>query len=195
MSTPEPQDERGRRRQQLVDRVLRFADLLQNLSERFEGAARALTLSGLIAALALDLVMRHAWDWSITVSILVGVVLALPALVIGWGWYVLSEAKRLPGRLLEWFGSAKSYADEVALRVQGQASEIRQPSRLSDLKSLGGLAFEITSMGMDASGLLSILGGALSVTNPIYLIVLTVSMGLIGLIDVIAMVAVLKALL
>ena len=60
--------------------------------------------------------------------------------------------------------------------------------RFSDLRALGGLAFDITSMGLDASGLMAILGGALSVTNPIYPLLLGVSVALIGLLDIIALI-------
>jgi hypothetical protein len=193
MSTPDPIENQDPRRQKVVDHVLRFAEVLQGLSQRFKGVARNLTLSGLAAALVLDLVMRNAWAWSPTVSLIVGVFLALPALVVGWGWYVLEEATGLPERLVHWFGGAKSYAGTVVQRVQGeQTGEV--PSRLSDLKALGGLAFEITSLGLDTTGLLSILGGALSVTNPIYLLVLGIAVGLIVLLDISAVIAGLAAL-
>ena len=193
MSTTDTIENQDPRRQKVVDHALRFAEVLQGFSQRFKGLARNLTLSGLAAALFLDLVMRHAWAWSPTVSITVGVFLALPALVVGWGWYVLEEATGLPERLVNWFGGAKSYAGTVVQRVQGESTG-ESPSRLSDLKALGGLAIEITSLGLDATGLLSILGGALSVTNPIYLLVLTVSVGLIGLQDLLAIFALLVQL-
>jgi hypothetical protein len=54
---------------------------------------------------------------------------------------------------------------------------------VTDLKQLGGLAYEITSMGVDAKDLLSILGGSLSLTNPVFLLVLAISAGLIVLLD------------
>jgi hypothetical protein len=193
MSTTDTTENQDSRRQKVVDHVLRFAEVLHGLSQRFKGVARNLTLSGLAAALVLDLVMRHAWAWSPTVSLIVGVFLALPALVVGWGWYVLEEATGLPERLVNWFGGAKSYAGTVVQRVQGESTG-EAPSRLSDLKALGGLAIEITSLGLDTSGLLSILGGALSVTNPIYLLILSISLGLVGLLDLLAIIALLTPL-
>ena len=188
MSTTDTIENQDPRRQKVVDHVLRFAEVLQGLSRRFKGAARNLTLSGLLAALVLDLIMRNVWTWSPTVSVIVGIFLALPAVVVGWGWYVLEEATGLPERLVSWFGGAKSYAGTVVQRVQGDNSGAA-PSRLSDLKALGGLAFEITSLGLDTTGLLSILGGALSVTNPLYLLVLTLAVGLIVVLDISAVIA------
>ena len=170
MSTTDTIENQDPRRQKVVDHVLRFAEVLQGLSRSFKGVARNLTVSGLVAAVVLDLVMRHAW-----------------------AWYVLEEATGLPERLVNWFGGAKSYAGTVVQRVQGESSG-EAPSRLSDLKALGGLAFEITSLGLDTTGLLSILGGALSVTNPIYLLVLTIAVGLIVLLDLSAIIAGIAAL-
>jgi len=189
VTTPEQE-----RRNAFVSRVLSFAELLQGLSMRFKGAARNLTLSGALAALVLDLLMRHTWDWSLTLSLFVGLLLLLPVLIVGWGWYVLSEATGLPGRLLTWFGSARDYAGTVGTRLKADERPSKPESRFSDLRALGGLAFEITSMGLDASGLLAIFGGALSVTNPIYLLLVTISVGLIALLDLIALIAALVAL-
>ena len=188
MSTTDTIENHDPRRQKVVDHVFRFAEVLQGLSRRFKGVARNLTLSGLLAALVLDLIMRNAWTWSPTVSVIMGIFLALPALVVGWGWYVLEEATGLPERLVNWFGGAKSYAGTVMQRVQGEPTG-EAPSRLSDLKALGGLAIEITSLGLDTSGLLAIMGGALSVTNPIYLLVLSLAVGLIALLDISAVIA------
>jgi hypothetical protein len=194
MSTTKTVENPDSRRQRVVDHVLRFAEILQGISKRFKGMARNLTLSGVVAALVLDLVMRHAWAWSLTVTLIVGGLLVLPALVVGWGWYVLEEATGLPERLVSWFGGAKSYAGTVVQRVQDQKT-MDSPSRLSDLRALGGLAYEITSLGLDASGLLSILGGALSVTNPLYLLVLSVSVALILILNVSAVIAGLMVLI
>lgn len=193
MSTEERVENSDSGRQKVVDHALRFAEVLQGLSRRFKGIARNLTLSGLLAAVVLDLLMRHAWAWSLGITLLVGSLLVLPSFVVGWGWYVLEEASGLPERLANWFGGAKSYAGTVVGRFQDEKT-IDSPSRLSDLRALGGLAYEITSLGLDASGLLSILGGALSITNPIYLVVLSVSIALIVVLNVSAVIAGLLAL-
>lgn len=171
-------DGKGDSKAALVERLLGFATLLQGLSDRFLGTARALTLSGALLAVLLDLLLKRSFDWSLGVSLGVGFLLLLPAGVVGWGWYVLSEAVNLPGRLRSWLGSAKSTASAFADRARQTAP---RRGTFSDLWSLGGLAVDLTSMGLDASGLMAILGGSLSVTNPIYLLALVVSIGLIGL--------------
>jgi hypothetical protein len=50
-------------------------------------------------------------------------------------------------------------------------------------------------MGIDSRDLLGILGGSLSLTNPLFLLVLTISAGLIVLLDIGALVTGLFALL
>jgi hypothetical protein len=187
MATPDPIESQDLRRQKVVEHVLRFAELLQGLSNRFKGVARNLTIAGFLGALILDLLMRNAWTWGWTATGIVGLILLLPTLVIGWGWYVLEEATGLPQRILNWLSGAKDYAGTVVQRTFQSEKADASKSRLSDLRTVGGLAIEIASMGMDASGLLAILGGSLSVTNPIYILAVTVSVGLIGLLDLIAL--------
>ena len=180
------------RRTAAIERLLGFATLLEGFSRRFLGTARHLTLLGLFGGLVVDLLLRRAFDWSSGVTIGVGVIFLMPAAVVGWGWYVLSEAAGLPARLLSWLGSAQNYAGMVAGRVIGNAAPSK--GRLADLFALGGLAVELTSMGLDASGLMAILGGTLSVTNPIYLVALGVSVLLIGILALLAVILGLSAL-
>ena len=179
MSEPEPVDSRAAKRSAAIERLLQFAGLLEGFSRRFLGTARNLTLLGLFGGLWVDLLLRRAFEWSSGVTIGVGLLLLLPSGVVGWGWYVLSEASGLPARVLTWLGSAQNYAGLVADRVKGNSASPK--GRLADLFALGGLAVELTSMGLDVSGLMAILGGSLSVTNPLYLLALGASVIGIGL--------------
>lgn len=175
--------------QKLIDflpRIMGFARLVQNLANRFKGVARFLTLSGLASALLLAWLATRAWGLSVTWSVLLGVILLLPGLVVGWSWYVLEEASNLPQRLTAWVGQARNYAGDVVQRLQTDPAVAQKVGKLRDLKQLGGLAYEVASMGMDSRDLLSILGGSLSLTNPIFLLVLTIAAGLIVLLDIVA---------
>ncbi|NBS17649.1 MAG: hypothetical protein EBT06_11800 [Gammaproteobacteria bacterium] len=177
-------------REALFQRVMGFAALLQGLAQRFIGLARFLTLSGLLAALVLDSLIVRSFDLSMVWAVIIGSLFMLPGLVIGWGWYILNEATTLPGRLLGWFNNAKAYAGDVSERAKAQVVEgIKKEGGLHDLKQLGGLAFDITSMGFDTSGLLSILGGSLSLTNPLVLVAMIIAGALVGLLDVAALLA------
>jgi hypothetical protein len=120
--------------------------------------------------------------------------LLLPGLVVGWSWYVLEEASNLPQRLTAWVGQARNYAGDVVQRLQNDPAVTEKVGKVRDLKQLGGLAFEIASMGIDSRDLLGILGGSLSLTNPIFLLVLTIAAGLIVLLDIGAVIAGLLAL-
>ncbi|RQW82937.1 MAG: hypothetical protein EHM62_02820 [Methylococcus sp.] len=128
-------------------------------------------------------------------ALLLGVVLLLPGLVVGWSWYVLEEASNLPQRLTAWLGQARNYAGDVVQRLQNDPAVAQKVGKVRDLKQLGGLAFEIASMGIDSRDLLGIFGGSLSLTNPLFLLMLTISAGLIVLLDIGAVIGGLIALL
>ena len=166
-----------------LPRIMGFARLVQNLANRFKGIARFLALSGLASGLLLVWLASRAWGLSALWSVLLGGVLLLPGLVVGWSWYVLEEASNLPQRLTTWLGQAGQYAGDVVQRLQSDPATAPRASKFSDLKQLGGLAYEIASMGLDSRDLLSILGGSLSLTNPIFLLVLMIAVGLIVLLD------------
>lgn len=180
---------------EFLPRIMGFARLVQNLANRFKGIARFLALTGLASALLLAWLATRAWGLSVIWSVLLGVVLLLPGLVVGWSWYVLEEAGNLPQRLTAWLGQARNYAGDVVQRLQNDPAVAQKVGKIRDLKQLGGLAFEIASMGIDSRDLLGIFGGSLSLTNPIFLLVLTISAGLIVLLDIGAVIAGLISLL
>ena len=163
----------------VLPKLMGFARMVQNLANRFTGLARFLALSGLLSALLLAWLATRAWALSVITAVLLGVFLILPGLVLGWVWYVLEEAGSLPQRLTTWAGQARNYAGEVVQRLHSEPPPAGKTTRVVDLKQLGGLAYEITSMGVDAKDLLSLFGGALSLTNPVFLLVLAIAAGLI----------------
>lgn len=172
-----------------IPKLMGFARIAQNLANRFTGLARFLTLSGLLSALLLAWLATRAWELSVITAVLLAVFLILPGLVLGWVWYVLDEASNLPQRLMAWAGQARDYAGGVVQRLQTGTPPSEKTTRVTDLKQLGGLAYEITSMGVDAKDLLSIFGGTLSLTNPVFLLVLAIAAGLIMLLDIGAIIA------
>ncbi len=172
-----------------LPRLMGFARLVQGLANRFKGMARLLALTGLASALLLTWLATRAWGLSVIWSLVLAVLLLLPGLVVGWSWYVLEEASNLPQRLTAWLGQARNYAGGVVQRLQSDPATAPRASKFSDLKQLGGLAYEIAAMGIDSRDLLSILGGSLSLSNPLFLLVLTIAAGLIVLLDIGAVIA------
>lgn len=193
MDNPETRSSQGLA--DFLPKIMGFARMVQNFAKRFKGLARFLAISGLISALVLDWFATRAFGLSVTLAVILGVVLILPGLVLGWVWYVLEEAGNLPQRLSAWAGQARDYAGDVVQRLQGDNPSTPKVARVMDLKQLGGLAYEITAMGVDAKDLLSILGGSLSLTNPIFLLVLAIAVGLIVLLNIAAVITGLMALI
>lgn len=178
----------------LVPKLMNFARVIQGLANRFKGAARSLAISGVISGLILTWFASHGWELSGTATWILGVLLLLPGTVLGWCWYVLEEASNLPQRLTHWVNRVGGYAGEVRHRVAGDTGPASGNPKVSDLRQLGGLAFDIASMGLDGRDLLSILGGTLSFTNPVFLIVLLAATGLIALIDIVAVISTLVSI-
>jgi hypothetical protein len=172
-----------------IPKLMGFARMVQNLANRFTGLARFLALSGLLSGLLLAWLATRAWALSALIAAPLGVLLILPGLVLCWVWYVLDEASNLPQRLMAWAGQARDYAGGVVQRLQTGTPPSEKTTRVTDLKQLGGLAYEITSMGVDAKDLLSIFGGTLSLTNPVFPLVLAIAAGLIMLLDIGAIIA------
>lgn len=179
---------------ELLPKLMGFARLIQSLANRFKGLARFLALSGLFSALLLDWLATRSWGLSVTWAVVLGVILLVPGLILGWSWYVLEEASNLPQRITQWASQAKNFAGDMVQRMQAEKPKADSRGRLTDLKGLGGLTYEIASMGIDATDLLGILGGTLSFTNPIFLLVLTIAAGLIILLDLTALITGLVAL-
>lgn len=194
MTIDKPPSATGKTLTELLPKIMGFARLVQNLANRFKGLARFLALSGLFSALLLDWLATRSWGLSVTWAVILGVILLAPGLILGWSWYVLEEASNLPQRITQWASQAKNFAGDVVQRVQTEKPPAGSTGRLTELKSLGGLTYEIAAMGIDATDLLGILGGTLSFTNPIFLLVLAIAAGLIILLDFTALITGLVAL-
>lgn len=164
----------------LVPTLMGFAKVAEGLANRFKGAVLWGTVSGGVAAVWLAFFAHSVWHASTAVTVGVGVVLAVPAMVAGWCWSVLDDAVGMPQRIADWVQRAKLYAGDAKERLQGA-----KPSggRFKDLWQLGGLTVELAMMGGDARDLLGLVGGTLALTNPVFLFALVGSGLAIGLVD------------
>ena len=178
----------------LTPRLMGFARLIRNLAHRFKGVARFLAVSGLLSGLWLAWYAAHGFGWSTAAALAVGVVLLLPALLLGWCWYVLDQACDLPERLGVWLSRAKGYAGETLQRLADTDTAAAPRSRLGDLGQMGGLLYELRSMHEDSRDLMMVFGGSLALTNPLSLLVIGLSAGLILLLDLGALLTGLAAL-
>lgn len=165
----------------VLPRLMGFAQLAASLASRFKGVARFLSLGGLAAAVWLAYVAAHAFGLAPLTVAIAGAVMALPALVLGGVWFVLGQVGDLPRRLADWLDRADDYAGDAWQSLRSEAAPAR--SRLGDLKPLAGLAYELRSMGGDARDLALAFRGALSLTNPLFLLLVAVSTLVIVLMD------------
>jgi hypothetical protein len=170
----------------VLPRLMGFADLAASLAKRFKGAARFLALTGMLAAVWLAYRGAHSFGFAPATAALAGMAMALPGLVLGWVWFVLGQASELPQRLSDWLDRAHAYAGDTwpGLR-DGKPGR----GRIGDLKALAGLAYELRSMGGDARELMVTLGGVMSLTSPLFLLLVAASALAIVLLDIVAMIS------
>ena len=170
----------------LVPTLIGFAKTAESLAERFKGAVLWGTVSGGLAAAWLAFFTHGVWHFSVTVALIVGVVLGVPAMILGWCGSVLDDAVGMPQRILDWAQRAKGYAGDAKARIQGAKESA---SRFKDLWSLGSLSVDLAMMGSDARELMGIVGGTLALTNPVFLFALIGSVLSIGLLDLLALIS------
>jgi hypothetical protein len=165
----------------LLPKLMGFARLVKSLAERFKGVARFLAVSGLLSVLWLGWYFVRSHGFPPVAAILTGLLMLLPVLLLGWCWYVLDQACDMPERLTEWIGRAKGYAGETVQRLAGTSPPAR--GGLGELGQVGGLLYELRSMGEDTRDLFTVFGGSLAFTNPLFLIAVAVSALLIVAMD------------
>lgn len=172
--------------------LMGFAKVAESLALRFKGAVLFGTLTGVLAAAGLGFFCFGVWHFSALWASVVGVVLAVPAMISGWCWSVLDDAVGMPERIADWVQRAKVYAGDAKERLQGAKAA---GSRFKDLWKLGGLTVDLAMMGSDARDLLGIVGGTLALTNPVFLFSLVGSAIAIAVLDGLALLAGLVALI
>lgn len=178
----------------LLPKLMGLAGMIRNLAERFKGISRFLAVSGLLATLWLTWFIAQSFGLSLPSTLGIGLVLLLPALVLGWSWYILEQACDMPERLTAWLSQAKGYAGETLQRLTAEESQGPRRGKLGDLGKVGGLVYELRSMQEDTRDLVTIFGGSLALTNPLFLLVLVISATAIVVLDISAILTGLTAL-
>jgi len=186
-----PSSEPSKKLASLLPGIFRLARIAGDLARRFQTIVLWLFLTGFLAAAWLGWSTIVWWDFSPRSAVISGTVLALPSLLLGWCWMVLDSAAEVPQRLEAWLGKAREYAGDLRQRFQPEDTDTAPVarSRFSDLRRLAGLALELQFLGSDASELLGILGGALTLSNPLFLFALAGAAALVGLLDCITLIA------
>ena len=131
--------------------------------------ARGLTLSAALSASWLVYYVHSLTASSYTVTGVLLLVLLIPALVAGWLWSLLTDITELP---------------EVAERTIGKARQMGLPQNRPEIPtgavtgvfSLGKSLRQAASLAWDVEGLRGVIVGVMVLANPIFLMVLGISL-------------------
>lgn len=169
----------------LLPKLMGLARLAESLANRFKTAVLVGGVTGVLAALWLGYFTVQIWQFSLTAAGITGAILVLPALIAGWCWMVLDDATGMPRRIVDWVSNAHVYVGEAKQRFQA-AEKPPEKGRFKDLWQLGGLLYELNSMGADARDLYAILKGSLALSNPLFISALIGSGLAIAVVDFVA---------
>lgn len=163
----------------LSGRLLDAARLAERIAEASVGKVRTLFLLGLLAAVWLGYVFAEAFTMGLPAALTTVLILALPALLMGWVYRMLREAKGLPQRVTEMLGRVKSRAAEVQTRFRADAPGAGNAggNKLTDLLRVGRVLAEVKALSGEAEEATAAFAGVVMLTNPLFAIVTTLASG------------------
>jgi len=166
VSTPaKPLDpERARRLAQLLDGVAAVAN-------RVKPFARATTLLALIAGAALVMELHYGAHLGAVALAIAAVVLLVPGAILAMLWLLLSDLGDLPGQVRRVYGGLR----EVARGEPGGAAAVGGVFRM------GGSLREAASLAVDAGGLAGAITGVMLLANPLFLMLVAISLATAGI--------------
>ena len=188
---------KSQRLQELTDKALGFANAADALAKRLVGKVRTSALVGFVSAAWLTYACVATFDLGLTGSVLVLLSLCVVPMVLWKSYATLRDIVGLPERLNH------QRTALLAKLNQGQAyyNSLSEPGRQSNpyasdsgnkrptLRQMwrtGKWMLDAKSLGDDAQVLVSEVGAALILTNPIFAIVLTIATALVGIMTVVA---------
>ncbi len=169
-------------------RLMQFSEKGVVVANRNKQHVRNLALLGLVSAVWVSYYFQQLFALSAMTTMTMLVVLLVPGLALGRTYFALREIGDLPRRLEQYLGTVKNsvtdYRDSVKSRLSSEAAKFR----LSEVLSIGKELREVVSVARDSAELSSLLGGALLLGNPIFLLFLLFASGISALIFLAALV-------
>lgn len=150
--------------------LMRLFDRLLPIVDAIADSVRLAAVLGLLMLVWIFVWMTRVSDFSTQTSILVGLAICLPVVLLLWYWWGLEGLKKLPETVAEIAGNAKS---EVRSHIQGiRSGETR---KLVSHVSMGKL-WELRSLADEARDLLGSYARVGFLVNPLLLVLLFLSL-------------------
>ena len=160
-----------------ADKALAVARTAEAVALRSVNKVRLLFLIGIVAAVWLTYYVAHTFELTVVSASWVLLLFALPPLVLGKLYGTLRRTIGLPQRLRERIESIKGRTAELGDRVKtSMASESADKAvKFSNLWRQGRVLVELKAFGGEAHEIVSVLGEALILANPVFGVVLLVA--------------------
>ncbi|MFM8330938.1 MAG: hypothetical protein ACKN9T_04560 [Candidatus Methylumidiphilus sp.] len=162
----------------LLDKVFQFAQTAEALAQRMVKAVRNVAVLGVLAAAWLAYGAVRDFALSPWKTLPIGLVLATPALLLGWLYWSLQDALGLPARLRESAAKIQGKSVEAwqsAAVLKANATAQGSKPKLSDLIGAGKAVAELKSHGDEAIDIVIELRKNLLLGNPFALIMMAVA--------------------
>lgn len=146
--------------------LLAMLDRIAAVADRLRPVARGLTLVATLSALWLAHLLQQWTGLSWTIAGIALFILALPALICGWLWWLLADVCELPG------------IAERTLGILRPATVAATPDNtgIGETFRLGGSLKQAANLAWEFDNLRGVMVGVLVLANPLFLVVLGVAM-------------------
>ena len=162
----------------LLGKILPVAKVADAIARRSVGKVGAIAWMGMLAAAWLSWACAQTFEWGLAPTLTMLVTLALPSLLLWKIHSMLKSAVGLPARVSDTFdrlfGKFAEYRQLYAERAAAPAGAGKP--RFRELWRTARSLYELKTLGDEGQELLVTLGGAMAMTNPLFAVVLFVSM-------------------
>jgi hypothetical protein len=157
-------------REAVIEKLLQVARMAEAVALRSNKKVRSLAFGGILSACWLTYYFIHTFALSLPNALWIFVLLAVPGLVLGKMYLTLKGTVGLPQRLLGVIDKIKGKTAEFHQKFesQKQLNPVNSKPRFSDLWRLGKTLFEVKSLSDEAREMVSLLGGATILLNPVF---------------------------
>jgi len=157
------------------NRLLALLDQLARIADRTKPFFRRATLLAGLCAVWLAWYAQQAAQMSTRGALVLGLVLLVPAMLLGWLWSLMSDLGELPVQARRALGGVQRFAGGApAAAATGPA--VTGPAVTGVLRMRGSLR-EAASLAWELEGVRGAIVGVLVLTNPLFLMILALAFG------------------
>jgi hypothetical protein len=172
-----PQPKLDPRLEMVSEKALHIARTAEAVAVRSVKKVQLLFFTSIVSAIWLTYYVAHTFELTLASAFWVLLVFALPPLLLGKLYGTLRRTIGLPQRLCERIDKLKGKTTELGSKLKTSVSSepAHKAAKLSELWRQGKVLLEVKSLGGEAQEIVTVLGEALVLANPVFAVLLLVS--------------------